>query len=193
MIKLAEAEKCCGCSACYSICPVSCINMEYDNEGFLYPVINTKKCIECKSCINVCPALITESRNVKNDTAYPAAYAAYNHDKDIRLNSSSGGIFMLIADYILEKGGVIFGAAFNNDMPVSYTHLDVYKRQWQYCKYSNNTKNSISIYITFRINYKFIRCRKHFFEYYFNLVFNTDLYNGFRSGDIYIRSYIFYL
>lgn len=80
-----------GCSACYSICPVSCINMEYDNEGFLYPVINTKKCIECKSCINVCPALITKSRNVKNDTAYPAAYAAYNHDKDIRLNSSSGG------------------------------------------------------------------------------------------------------
>ena len=78
MIKLAEAEKCCGCSACYSICPVSYINMEYDNEGFLYPVINTKKCIECKSCINVCPALITESRNVKNDTAYPAAYAAYN-------------------------------------------------------------------------------------------------------------------
>lgn len=124
MIKLAEAEKCCGCSACYSICPVSCINMEYDNEGFLYPVINTKKCIECKSCINVCPALITESRNVKNDTAYPAAYAAYNHDKDIRLNSSSGGIFMLIADYILEKGGVIFGAAFNNDMQVIHICAD---------------------------------------------------------------------
>ena len=47
MIKLAEAEKCCGCSACYSICPVSCINMEYDNEGILYPVIITNKCIEC--------------------------------------------------------------------------------------------------------------------------------------------------
>ncbi len=124
MIKLAEKEKCCGCGACYSICPVSCINMKYDKEGFLYPVIDTKKCIECSSCINVCPSLTDSASGDNNEAEYPKAYAAYNYDKDMRLNSSSGGIFMLIADYILKKGGIVFGAAFNQDMHVVHTAAD---------------------------------------------------------------------
>lgn len=48
-------EECCGCSACYAICPKNAIRMEEDNEGFLYPNIDEEKCIGCKQCLKVCP------------------------------------------------------------------------------------------------------------------------------------------
>ena len=48
-------ENCCGCTACYAICPKSAISMQSDNEGFDYPVINDSKCIRCYRCVNVCP------------------------------------------------------------------------------------------------------------------------------------------
>lgn len=47
-------SSCCGCGACYSICPVNAINMELDNEGFLYPSINKETCIKCHLCLNIC-------------------------------------------------------------------------------------------------------------------------------------------
>lgn len=48
-------ERCCGCSACYSICPVDAIEMVDDDEGFEYPYINTSICIKCNKCRRVCP------------------------------------------------------------------------------------------------------------------------------------------
>ena len=47
-------ENCCGCSACYAICPMNAITMDPDEEGFLYPTVNTEKCIRCYKCISVC-------------------------------------------------------------------------------------------------------------------------------------------
>ena len=48
-------EQCCGCFACYSICPKNAISMVEDEEGFEYPVINNLECIRCKRCLDVCP------------------------------------------------------------------------------------------------------------------------------------------
>lgn len=48
-------DQCCGCSACFAICPASAISMIEDKEGFLYPQINTEKCVECNLCRQVCP------------------------------------------------------------------------------------------------------------------------------------------
>jgi len=53
MIKIKEKEKCCGCTACYSICPKKCIEMIEDSEGFLYPEVNTTECVECHACERV--------------------------------------------------------------------------------------------------------------------------------------------
>lgn len=53
--ELKNKKDCMGCHACVSICPKSCVLMETDQEGFLYPVVNYNLCIKCKKCINVCP------------------------------------------------------------------------------------------------------------------------------------------
>lgn len=50
-----EKEECCGCSACFSICPKEAITMLPDEEGFEYPYIDADKCIRCYQCMRVCP------------------------------------------------------------------------------------------------------------------------------------------
>ena len=54
-IPYKKKEECCGCTACFAICPVKAITMKEDEEGFLYPVIDEKKCIKCYKCMKVCP------------------------------------------------------------------------------------------------------------------------------------------
>lgn len=57
-----KKENCCGCSACYAICPVQAIEMKKDIEGFLYPRINGEKCIGCKKCVSVCSFKIDQKK-----------------------------------------------------------------------------------------------------------------------------------
>ena len=57
-------EECCGCSACYSVCPVNAISMKPDEEGFLYPVVNISKCIRCYKCIGVCSFKIDQKEKL---------------------------------------------------------------------------------------------------------------------------------
>ena len=108
---MVERKKCCGCSACYNICPQDCITMEEDNLGFLYPTINKNNCINCNLCENVCPPL-----HKKKDEKYiPSAWGGYVSDKNLRLASSSGGLFSLFAKQIINEDGIIFGAALTDD------------------------------------------------------------------------------
>lgn len=118
MIKIDDKNKCCGCHGCMNICAKNAITMIVDEKGFKYPKIDNSKCINCNLCEKVCPII-----NKKDNINSPTAYAAYNKDEKIRLESSSGGIFSLVANYILENDGIIFGAAFNDDFQVS--HIEV--------------------------------------------------------------------
>lgn len=104
---------CCGCTACNAICPVQCITMKPDGEGFLYPNIDTNKCIDCSACVKVCPFHNPYERNKVDKT-----FAAVNKNDDIRAESSSGGIFTLLAEQVINKGGVVFGAKFTDDWQV---------------------------------------------------------------------------
>lgn len=54
-ILFKRKEECCGCTACYAVCPIDAIKMEEDEEGFEYPIIDENKCIRCYRCIEVCP------------------------------------------------------------------------------------------------------------------------------------------
>ncbi len=113
MINITDKKSCCGCNACYNSCRQKCISMQPDGEGFWYPVVNTKECTNCGLCEKVCPIL---SKNmVHNDFA---AYACLNKDTAIRQQSSSGGVFTLIAESVIGNHGIVFGAGFDGDFNV---------------------------------------------------------------------------
>ena len=112
MIKISNKTRCCGCRACSEICPKHCIQMEQDNEGFLYPVIDNTMCINCGLCENVCPQIHTE-RSRKNNFSTPKVFAAYAIDDYIRLDSTSGGIFSVLAEYFFNLGAYVAGAVYD--------------------------------------------------------------------------------
>ena len=94
-------------------CPKHCITMQTDSEGFLYPVVNKEACIDCGLCEKVCHELHPyEERKPLN------VYAAINKDEEIRMQSSSGGIFYLLAEKTISEGGVVFGARYDEDWQV---------------------------------------------------------------------------
>ena len=119
MIKIIQKEQCCGCSACLHICPKHSISFREDKEGFLYPQVDTATCIDCGLCEKVCPVL-----NQGEERMPLKVYAAKHADDEIRMKSSSGGIFTLLADQIIDKGGVVFGARFNENWEVVHDYTE---------------------------------------------------------------------
>jgi len=119
MITIVETQNCTGCYSCSSICPEHCIAMQSDSEGFWYPTADRDTCVECGLCEKVCP--MQRKAEVKND---PQAYACRNKDESVRLLSSSGGLFTLIAGQIISNRGVVFGASFNHDFTVSHSYVE---------------------------------------------------------------------
>lgn len=104
-------DNCCGCSACLSVCPVNCITMLSDNEGFKYPHFDRNLCINCKKCELVCPVI---NKNTPENTVGDKCYMAYSLDSSIRKNSSSGGIFYHLTSNVIAQNGVVFGATMSN-------------------------------------------------------------------------------
>lgn len=103
-------ENCTACGACENICPNNCLNMTQDNEGFLYPKIDMNRCNKCGKCALTCPII-----NNKNSSNFimPKVYAAWSLDDQIRMESSSGGIFTELAQNILAMDGYVIGARYN--------------------------------------------------------------------------------
>lgn len=119
MITIINKHNCCGCGACVQICPKKCISMSADNEGFLYPHVNDAMCIDCSLCEKVCPIIN------QNEPREPlAVYAAKNTNEEIRLKSSSGGIFTLLAEQVIADSGVVFGARFNENWEVIHDYTE---------------------------------------------------------------------
>ena len=115
-IEITRKEDCCGCGACEASCPVDCITMEFDTEGFKYPVINADRCIDCGRCTKACP-IIGDNANLG---ALPVAKAltAANRDEAVRAASTSGGVFFALATAIISDGGIVAGARYENDLSV---------------------------------------------------------------------------
>ena len=122
MITVTEKSKCSGCHACYNACPKGCIQMIADEEGFWYPQVDKSTCVNCEICEKVCPVI---HKFISDNSRGTRALAAINSDTETRLISSSGGIFTLLAEWILKKKGVVFGATFSDDFQtVNHIYID---------------------------------------------------------------------
>lgn len=111
-----DASKCYGCRACEKICSQKAISIESDAEGFLYPVLNEDLCVNCGLCKKVCPY-----DNAFSGVEPSSVYAIQHKKADVLLDSSSGGMFSLIADYIRENGGAVCGCVFDDDFRAIHT------------------------------------------------------------------------
>ena len=118
-ITILNKDLCTGCGACFNICPFNAIKMEHNDEGFLYPIIDKEKCTNCGKCAKACPSIDYKLANEKASVSY----AMMANDK-IREKSSSGGIFTLLAELIINEGGYVVGASFSDDFK-SVKHIIV--------------------------------------------------------------------
>lgn len=119
MIYINKKVDCVGCNACVQRCPKQCISMIEDEQGFLYPHVDVSRCIECSLCEKVCPVINQFESSIPNQV-----YAAWNPDDSVRLSSSSGGVFHALAKKIIESGGVVFGARFNDRWEVVHAYSE---------------------------------------------------------------------
>lgn len=150
MEKIVDKNKCTGCTACMNICPTGAISMKEDNEGFKYPTIDQKKCINCGLCKRTCPVINTSSNESLNES-----FIGYNKNEEIRLKSSSGGIFSILANYVLDNSGIVIGAAFIDN---KLKHIAIEKKEYLYklrsSKYLQSNLEDIFKYIKNNIKNK---------------------------------------
>lgn len=137
---ICDKSNCTGCAACYVACPKNAIYMESDDEGFTRPVINKNLCINCGICIKTCPA----NSYIFDNLNSPEVYAVMTND-ELRKTSTSGGAFGVLANHVLDKNGVVCGAAFNNRMQVE--HIMIFNKKdlikIQGSKYVQSQNNDI--------------------------------------------------
>lgn len=119
MIHITDKHQCCGCEACVQACPKHCISFQRDNEGFFYPEVDTSSCIQCGLCEKVCPVLTPYDEQRPQEVL-----AAINPDNAIREQSSSGGIFTLLAEQVLRQGGVVFGVRFDDQWVAVFDYTE---------------------------------------------------------------------
>lgn len=120
MIGIKDRFKCTSCTACKTICPKQCITMRKDEEGFLYPVVNKSNCIDCHLCEKICPLLNEE--NVHN--IFTEGYAVINKNEQVRDESTSGGFFSLLANYVLDLNGYVIGAYYDENFIVKHIAIN---------------------------------------------------------------------
>ena len=158
MIKLCDLSNCTGCGACLNACKHGAICMKENIEGFLYPEINYAKCISCEQCLKSCPELNKDYIETQKNCV-SKCYAAYAKNNNIRERSSSGGVFSVLANFVLNSNGIVIGAAMQNDFKLH--HLDIYQIKdltlLQGSKYlQSDTKNIFSLIRTALKNNKMV-------------------------------------
>lgn len=143
MIKITDLSRCCGCTACASICSHNAIVMQPDALGFLYPEVDKDKCVDCGLCEKVC------AFNNRYDTSMnfeePIAYGARHKDINEVETSRSGAAFIAISDYILEQGGVVYGAGYTGHFRVVHKRATTKKERDEFkgSKYVQSDMNTV--------------------------------------------------
>lgn len=156
MDKIVEESQCTGCGTCYSVCSHEAITMQFDAEGFEYPVINQNVCVDCGLCQASCPVVnYNYDKRIKYSDVQ-IGYAARNKNLEQRLISSSGSIFPVLAEYIIDKGGIVVGVAYDEQFNTRHLIVDKIEDlpKLQGSKYLQCTADNITFkYIRNELNY----------------------------------------
>ena len=124
MINILRKEDCCGCNACGDVCPKGAISFREDEEGFLYPRVDALACIQCGLCTKVCPLLNVNAMRDKAEASKPTMYAAINRNLETRFDSTSGGLFSVLAECVFEKDGYVGGAVWGEGFVIQQVITD---------------------------------------------------------------------
>ena len=116
-----DLNLCVGCSACVNICPKGALSLKPDKYGYYCTSIEKEKCINCGLCSKTCPVL---KPPVNKNQGMPDCYSFVTSDEDILMQSSSGGVFSLLADEVFKRGGVVAGGAWKDDFTVGHIIID---------------------------------------------------------------------
>ena len=108
---VCDPHECINCSLCAKVCPVDAIETIETDLHFKYNKRNIKKCINCGKCLEICPIV----KQANKEKYAISSYAAKNKNIEIQKQSTSGGVFTAIAEYILNKKGVVYGAERSNN------------------------------------------------------------------------------
>ncbi len=123
MITLANKNDCTGCKSCFNACRFGAISFVKKENGFEFPTINFEKCVNCGNCQKACP--------IFNNSVLPKeslnAFACKSKSISVKLSSSSSGVFFLIAEMVLDAGGVVFGASWDDSRSVK--HIGIYSKE----------------------------------------------------------------
>lgn len=154
--KVIEKQKdnCSGCCACFNICNQNAVSMISDEEGFLYPCVDYSQCVYCGKCLKTCPTL-KKTQRLEDKDYKDIAYAAYNKDLYVRKASSSGGVFSVLAEYVLKQDGTIYGAAFDEAWDVKHIRIS---------KSNDLHRLRGSKYVQSNINTSYQNCKKDLLE-----------------------------
>lgn len=142
MIDFDFIKDCCGCGACVDACPKRCINMVRSPYGYLVASVNKGECVSCNVCERVCPTMNTPRRVCNSHRVY----SAFNRCAEIRDAGSSGSIFYLLATTIIRKGGVVYGAAFDNRLQLKHTKAESEEELWPLLKSKYIQSNTIGVF-----------------------------------------------
>lgn len=121
MIDQVKANECCGCKCCADACSRNAISFIEGTDGFQYPKLDKERCIQCGLCVKTCPIMNLVSP-AEPDTQ--DVLAAQCKDRAVRSNSSSGGIFSLLARMVIDEGGVVYGAALDDQMKLRHVKVE---------------------------------------------------------------------
>ena len=119
MINIVDKKKCCGCTACEAACHKKCIRMITDNEGFIYPEVDKKICVDCKICENVCPII-----NPPKVSSEINSYVVRDKRKNVVKQSTSGGVFTSMMEYVLKNNGIIYGVIADEKQIVRHIRIE---------------------------------------------------------------------
>lgn len=123
MNKLCPQEVCTGCLACKQVCAKEAIHIKEVN-GFAYPKIDDSLCVDCGLCTKACPVLSAESHTDVKDGERSVSYTIWNNNNEDRMNSSSGGVFSALAEKMLNEGGIVYGAAWDENMRLRHIGIE---------------------------------------------------------------------